>query len=310
MELLLKLSYYYHSYSYYHRRFLFPIACLQYSSYPSTTLTDSLHVPLLPPDDEVQQESLEARECRLYLFITLGVSAAFCLSSVVFVSVTFFRGRSKTVPQPCPPVTIMAPPPPGPQQQHQQHQHQQQHYLPPLCPSPPPPVLADDAMSVHSGSPLHDFPVPPTVRQRKRQVNTELLSIFNSDHRQYPCGGYFPGMLNYYGYVVVPQRPSEKARERKRAIRRDRRIRHRTSEAEKQHEDAASHLSGASGSHVTAADGGGHKSVIRVSGRGSGTPARACPDARSPKPLPRFNVRANDENIYSEIPISGVPTMV
>lgn len=253
----------------------------------------------------MQQESLEARECRLYLFITLGVSAAFCIISVVFVSVTFLRGRSKNVSQPSPPVTFITSPPPGPQQQQQQ-----QHYLPSVCPSPPRPVLADDAMSLNSGSPLHDFPVPPTVRQRKRQVNTELLSIFNNDHHQYPCGGYFPGMLNYYGYVVVPRRPSEKARDKKtRAVRRDRR-RNRTGEAERQLEDTSSHLSGTSGSHVPSTGAGAHKSIIRVSGRSPGPPSNACPTMRSPRPLPRSSVHTDDDNIYTEIPISTVPTMV
>lgn len=253
---------------------------------------------------------METQECRLYLFITLGVSAVFCITSVVFVSVTLLRGRSKAVSQPSQPVTFITPPPPPPPPPEPQQQQQQQHYLSPLYPSPPRSVLADDAMSEHSGSPLHDFPVPNTVRQRKRQVNTELLSIFNNDHRQYPCGGYFPGMLNYYGYVVVPQRPTEKTRDKRtRDIRRDRR-RHRTNERERQPEDTASHLSGASGSHVTPASSGGHKSIIRVSGRSSETPTNACSNIRSPKPLPRLSARANDENIYSEIPINAVPTMV
>lgn len=250
---------------------------------------------------------METQECRLYLFITLGVSAAFCIFSVVFVSVTLLRNRTKTVSQLTPPMALITPPPPPPAPQQQQ---QQQQYLSPICPSPPRPVLADDAMSIHSGSPLHDFPVPPTVRQRKRQVNTELLSIFDNDHHQYPCGGYFPGMLNYYGYVVVPRRPSDKVRDRKtRAVRRDRR-RHRTGETERHPEDTTSHLSGVSESYVTPVDGGCHKSIIRVSGRRPEKPNNACTTKRSPQPLPRSCVRTNDENIYTEIPISAVPTLV
>lgn len=257
-----------------------------------------IHSANFSADDEVQQESLEARECRLYLFITLGVSAAFCIFSVVFVSVTLLRNRSKNVSQPSP-VALVTQPPPAP--------IGQQHYLSAVCSSPSRPVLTEDAMSVHSGSPLHDFPVPPTVRQRKRQVNTELLSIFNNDHHQFPCGSYFPGMLNYYGYMVVPRKPSDKVREKKsRALKRNRR-RHHMNEAERQPEDTASHFSSNDESYV-AATSGGHKSVIRVSGISSELVNSRS--TLSPKPLPRSRVRTNDENIYSEITLGATPTVV
>ena len=247
----------------------------------------------------MRQESLEGRECRLYLFITLGVSAAFCIFSVVFVSVTLLRNRNKNTPQPSPIALVTQPPPPSVGQHH---------YLSTVTPTPPRPVLTEDAMSVHSASPLHDFPVPvpPTVRHRKRQVNTELLSIFN-DHQQFPCGSYFPGMLNYYGYVVVPRRPSDKVREKKSRVNKRDRRRHQMSEAERQSEDTASHFSANDGNHVTATN-GGHKAVIRVSGMSS-----ELVNSRSnflPKPLPRSRAKKNDENIYSEITLDAMPTLV
>lgn len=253
----------------------------------------------------MQQESLEERECRLYLFITLGVSAAFCIFSMVFVSVTLLRSRTKNVSQPSPVAVVTQPPPPPPPQQH---------YMAPVCPSSTRPVLPDDAMSNlsnRSASPLHDFPVPvpPTVRQRKRQVNTELLSIFNNDHHQFPCGPYFPGMLNYYGYVVVPRRPSDcKVREKKSRVNKRDRRRYQMNETGRHTDDTGSHFSGIDGGSRISATHGGHKAVIRVSG-----PSSELVNSRStlsPKPLPRSRVHTNDENIYSEISQSAMPTIV
>ena len=43
--------------------------------------------------------------------------------------------------------------------------------------------------------------VPATVRQRKRQVNSELMDTFKNGTMPLPT---CPPLLNYYGYMVVP----------------------------------------------------------------------------------------------------------
>ena len=49
---------------------------------------------------------------------------------------------------------------------------------------------------------LKDFPVPETVRQRKREVNAEILGLFGNESL-YTNPGFYPGI--YYEYKIVPK---------------------------------------------------------------------------------------------------------
>ncbi|CAL4142096.1 unnamed protein product, partial [Meganyctiphanes norvegica] len=52
------------------------------------------------------QESLEAMECRSYLFITMGVATFFCFITFIFAMVLFYRSRPKVIPVQMPPQII------------------------------------------------------------------------------------------------------------------------------------------------------------------------------------------------------------
>ncbi|XP_071543553.1 uncharacterized protein [Panulirus ornatus] len=240
-------------------------------------------------DAEVHQESVEAQECRLYLFITLGVAAVFCMSSIVFVVFTLVRGRRKDIPSPNPVAHVSG----------------QSGLMMPVSPvSTCSSLLSSEEDSAAStcSSPLGDFPVPPTVRQRKHQVNAELLSVFDNEHK-FPYATYYPGMFNYYGYMVVPRKTKDSSNEKRslRAVKRDHK-KHRRDQPECVC-CCTSNPNGKYDHSVTEK----HTAVIRISASRSDNDSSAS--KLTPKPLPRTK-KDSDENIYSEITLSSTPTMV
>ncbi|XP_053636203.1 uncharacterized protein [Cherax quadricarinatus] len=237
--------------------------------------------------NEVQQESIEAQECRLYLFITLGVAAVFCFASIIFVVFILLRGSTKEASTATPVASTRG----------------QSGPISPLSPESTysSSLSTEGSLTSICSSPLSNFPVPPTVRHRKRQVNAELLKVFDTEH-QFPYGSYYPGMLNYYGYMVVPRRSRERFSEKKslRALKRE----------QKRHLDEADflcHCSNKQCGNNEDSTTDNHKSIIRISTSGSDTGSSSL--IRPPKPVPRMQ-KNNNENLYSEIPLSSIPTMV
>ncbi|KAK4326518.1 hypothetical protein Pmani_002966 [Petrolisthes manimaculis] len=123
-----------------------------HNKHNTTKWERNLSVRVKVPDGNAHQEFIEAKECQLYLFITLGVAAVFCVSSIIFVTATFFRNRIKTVPCSPAPITFISQPPAG-------------HTLQDL--SGHSDYVTEDSTSVISGSPLRDFSVPPTYSPEK-----------------------------------------------------------------------------------------------------------------------------------------------
>ncbi|ROT76259.1 hypothetical protein C7M84_005153 [Penaeus vannamei] len=250
----------------------------------------------IPEAAPVSQKSVESEECRLYLFITLGVAGVFCISSVVFVVFTLLRGRSssKKVGQPVPvaPVAMSSPLPPKFSSAAS------------TCSSSLPSLRESEVSAV--ASPLRDFPVPPTVRQRKRDVNAELLNVFGGD-QAFPFASQYPGMFNYYGYMVVPRKASEKADKRSvRALKK--RQRKERSEATCQCASARRETDDRDTDISTE----NHTAIIRISSSSS-SDSDAVPTpclSHRPKPMPRMKKESEYDNIYSEISVDEEPTMV
>ncbi|XP_042215522.1 uncharacterized protein LOC121861696 isoform X1 [Homarus americanus] len=256
----------------------------------TTNWERNLSVRVKIPDTKVRQESIEAQECRLYLFITLGVAAVFCFSSIVFVVFTLLRGRTKEVSSSTPTPVMGQPPPVMP--------------LQPMSTCSSSLSSTQDSTASICSSHLPSFPVPPTVRQRKRQVNAELLKVFNNEC-QFPYGTYYPGMLNYYGYMVVPRKTADKSNEKKtlRAMKRDHK-RYRIDEPECVCQCNNNHAHGNDELPIK----GNHTAIIRISASGTDTVSSTA--SRPPKPTPRIR-KEKDDNIYSEITLdSTTPTMV
>ncbi|XP_064083710.1 uncharacterized protein LOC135199519 isoform X2 [Macrobrachium nipponense] len=314
----------------------------------TTTWERNLNIKVRIPDSGIQHRSMEAHECQMYLFVTLGVAAVFCVASIVFVIVTLFRSRSSP----------------------KRHQNPVGHVITTRPNSPgtvsPTPFTVSSAASVCSSSmssskettdsnvngksssscsPLRNFAVPPTVRQRKRQVNAELLNVFENE-RLFPYGTYCPGMLNYYGYMVVPRRSTalETTSEKRslRAIKRDLR-KQRIDRLEQQHhllqqKDDQSHCRCSEGTSSSP-----HPSTTTKSSFSSSASSSSCaeepettsttasssstqnlcnnhksvihvpgcqPSPSCPKPMPRMKKEEQEENIYSEIYLQTHPTMV
>ncbi|XP_042869637.1 uncharacterized protein LOC122251643 isoform X2 [Penaeus japonicus] len=264
-------------------------------SHTNTTLWErNLAIKVKIPDAPVRQESIESEECRLYLFITLGVAGVFCISSVVFVVFTLLRGRSssKKVVQPVPVATVAMSPPTPPKFSPS----------PSTCSSSLASLRESEASAVTS--PLRDFPVPPTVRQRKRDLNTELLSVFNGD-QAFPYGSHYPGMFNYYGYMVVPRKPSEKADKRSlRALKK----KQRKERPEMTCRCASARRESDRDTDISTEN---HTAIIRISSSSSDSDTVPTPClSHRPKPMPRMKKEGDYDNIYSEISVDEEPTMV
>ncbi|XP_045603456.2 uncharacterized protein [Procambarus clarkii] len=255
----------------------------------TTNWKRNLPVRVKIPNDKVYQESIEAQECRLYLFITLGVAAVFCISSVVFVVFTLLRGRNKEMSSSAPVASMIG-------------------QMVPVQPMSPPSTYSSSLSTQDSSAstcslPLPNFVVPSTVRHRKRQVNAELLKVFDNEHH-FPYGTYHPGMLNYYGYMVVPRKTRGRVSEKKslRAIKRDQK-RHQLDEPEFVCQCSSNHVDSYEDSNSNSEN---HKSIIRI--LASSPDAESSTLNRPPKPVPRM--QKGLENIYSEITVSSTPTMV
>lgn len=211
----------------------------------------------------------------------------FCISTIIFVVFTLVRGRKKEMSSPTPVAQVVG----------------QSGLVAPVSPISTCSSLTsseEDSAASTCSSPLGDFPIPPTVRQRKRQVNAELLSVFDNEH-QFPYATYYPGMFNYYGYMVMPRKTADRSNEKRslRALKRDHK-KHRIDQPK-----CVCHCtSNPSGKHehpVTEK----HTAVIRISASRSDD---ASSSSHTPKPMPR--TKKDDENIYSEITLSSTPTMV
>ncbi|XP_066944869.1 uncharacterized protein [Macrobrachium rosenbergii] len=315
----------------------------------TTTWERNLSIKVRVPDTAIQQRPMEAHECQMYLFVTLGVAAVFCVASIVFVIVTLFRSRSSP----------------------KRHQNPVGHVLTrpnsPETVSSTPFTMSSSAASVcssslsssketagssvtgksssssSSSSPLRNFPVPPTVRQRKRQVNAELLNVFENE-RLFPYGTYCPGMLNYYGYMVVPRRSTalETSSEKRslRAIKRDLR-KQRIDRLEQQKKEDQSLCRCSEGISTSTSSSSPHPSTTNTatcSSSSSASSSSSCaeeaettaassqghcnkhksvihvpgcqPSPSCPKPMPRMKKEEQEENIYSEIYLESHPTMV
>lgn len=241
----------------------------------------------------VRQKYVDSEECRLYLFITLGVAGVFCISSVVFVVFTLLRGRSasKKAGQSVPVAPVAMSPPMPPKFSSTAS----------TCSSSLPSLRESEVSAV--ASPLRDFPVPPTVRQRKRDLNAELLNVFGGD-QAFSYGSHYPGMFNYYGYMVVPRKASEKADKRSLRALKKRQRRERL-------EPTCQCASGRRETDDRDADISteNHKAIIRISSSDSDTVPTPCLSHR-PKPMPRMKKESEYDNIYSEISVDEEPTMV
>ncbi|XP_076031821.1 uncharacterized protein LOC143019722 isoform X2 [Oratosquilla oratoria] len=159
----------------------------------------NLSIRVKVPDGHVHQESVRIEECRLYLFVSLGVACLFCLISIGFVAFVFTRTRRRLKKSRCNSSSTLG-------------AADRSVGLPPRMVRPPAPVEDNRELAENLAAHLPTVSVPNTVRHRKREVNAELLSMFDGpgmystfNHPQYP-----PGMLNYYGYVVLPQKAVEK----------------------------------------------------------------------------------------------------
>lgn len=225
------------------------------------------------------REIMDEKECRLYLFITLGMACFFCFASVVFVVATCMRRRSNK------------------EYSRPSSRSFSSHMI--STDSPPMTSSSSLASASDSESSLPNFPVPPTVRQRKREVNQELLNVFDNNG-SYPLGAYYPGMMNYYGYMVVPRKPDVKEGKKSlRAMKREQRRHARDQQdclckAEDKSSDEESNTSSIKN----------HTSVIHISSSSSDSVV-----SQRPLPKPR-SILTNDDSIYSEIIQERQPTMV
>ncbi|CAL4137529.1 unnamed protein product [Meganyctiphanes norvegica] len=248
----------------------------------STDWERNLGIKIKVPEAVVRHESLEvmeANECRLYLFITLGMASLFCFASIVFVVATYLRSRSNKNP----------PRPSSPQ------------CSPQMIATSMPSMTSSDTLSSNSNSEtsLPNFSVPPTVRQRKRDVHQELLNVFD-DKGNYPFGAYYPGMMNYYGYMVVPRKPDAKEGKKSlRAMKREQRRHH-----EVQHDCSCKPEDKSSDEESNTSSIKNHTSVIHI----NSTDSKPVFSQR-PLPKPRSTV-GYDDSIYSEIVQDTLPTMV
>ncbi|KAK7069579.1 hypothetical protein SK128_018387 [Halocaridina rubra] len=276
----------------------------------------NLRLKVKVPNSDITQKPIEAHECRLYLFITLGVAAVFCIASIIFVVVTLFRARSKPKKVPSP-ITVT---------HVQRHPNGSPSFMKPpssssasTCSSSL--LSSEDSLlrCSNNNSPLRDFSVPPTVRQRKKEVNAELMNVFESE-RLFPYGTYCPGMLNYYGYMVVPRKaPYESSNEKRslRAIKRDHK-KHRIERVvetcqpvnESKNLESPQRFCQCRDSSDDFANfqDQNHKSVIHIPSSPSNLSSTVM--SQCPKPLPRMRKDTEDENIYSEISLESNPTMV
>ncbi|XP_037778467.1 uncharacterized protein LOC119575116 isoform X2 [Penaeus monodon] len=259
----------------------------------TTSWERNLAIKVRIPEAPVRQKYVDSEECRLYLFITLGVAGVFCISSVVFVVFTLLRGRSasKKVGQSVPVAPVAMSPPMPPKFSSTAS----------TCSSSLPSLRESEVSAV--ASPLRDFPVPPTVRQRKRDLNAELLNVFGGD-QAFSYGSHYPGMFNYYGYMVVPRKASEKADKRSLRALKKRQRRERLeptcqcASGRRETDDRDANISTEN-----------HKAIIRISSSDSDTVPTPCLSHR-PKPMPRMKKESEYDNIYSEISVDEEPTMV
>jgi len=156
-------------------------------------------------------------QCQIYLFLTVGVAAAFFLATVVFVIVVLAKKRRELTTK-----TIVDSPATSTSSVN----------IHPVCRpgedraenskvirNPNRGIrdnlfyknssnmesnqsITSDSEEEHLQMPwMPQVFVPATVRQRKRQVNHELIDTFNNG--PVPMASC-PPLMNYYGYMVVP----------------------------------------------------------------------------------------------------------
>ena len=149
-------------------------------------------------------------QCQIYLFLTVGVASAFFLATIVFV-IAILAKKRKQLKSTATPATSESSISIQPIQKQESEfaYHQNQSYPNRQAQKPStissrgrhqsPATTSESESEEISWMP--QVMIPATVRQRKRQVNNELLDTFRNGTMPLPS---CPSLLNYYGYMVVP----------------------------------------------------------------------------------------------------------
>ena len=250
---------------------------------PSYSINISLllHVSIVS-DQVVQQKKLDFEDCNLLLMICLGIVMIFCVITTICVICVLIRRKKKEEHVPSPLF------PPSTESHRKVYQSRTKEPLR-LRTSSTGSTTSSDLSSVAAPEFKH-FPVPPSVRKRKSQVNAELLDLFGSDGMPYP-----PHLMNYYGYMVVPHPASvNKQKKSVRSVKRSDRERNAVPEVF-QGQDPCS-CSSHNNAKTVDSD---HKAVIKITSSGNDIPSNR-----------RHGPRSLKDPIYCEIQQDTQPTMV
>ena len=165
----------------------------------------------------IKSKPLPSPQCQVYLFLTVGVAAAFFFATVVFVIVVLAKKRSQLKQHllttksstPATSTSSMHIKPVFEQKSNQKKQLNKTLSSFETRNSSSSQQSHDSVTSVSDSEEdgqqqmtwMPQVLVPATVRQRKRQVNSELMETFKNGTMPLPS---CPPLLNYYGYMVVP----------------------------------------------------------------------------------------------------------
>jgi len=184
------------------------------STNSTANLVRSLNIRIRRPGSSVTQQKLGLNipECQLYLLITVTIAVIMFLSTIIFVTVLVCKKKCREQKEKelsrstaSHPVQVL-----GTQITKQQQPKlliDQMDDRSSLST-----VSSSDCESEASGDvawfPPPQMLIPHTVRQRKRMLNNELLKTFQSEDVDHLTLSSCPPLLNYYGYMVVPRKPS------------------------------------------------------------------------------------------------------
>lgn len=152
--------------------------------------------------------------CQIYLFLTVGVSVAFFLATVVFVIAILAKKRSQQRDQkknnsstPATSTSSISIKTQNPSNTVAKRNSHPMSFVNAFPNTTTEDSISEDSVEDESDEfswlPPPQMLVPATVRQRKRELNNELLDTFrNGGAMTLPS---CPALLNYYGYMVVPR---------------------------------------------------------------------------------------------------------
>lgn len=262
-------------------------------------------------DEPVQSKSVRLQDCKLYLFVSLGVSLFTCAIAIGLVSFSLLRNRRKNLSTSIP---AIAPP------SIETRRSKEPLHISASSSGSETFYTSSDVSSIQSD--LRKLPVPSTVKRRKKQVNAELMGLFANENMM-PYASSYPPLLNYYGYVVVPRSQASHQKKSLRAMKRNARARVQpsfdyNSGGFQEHAQVKSECSckkdkaddGILDDTEEECQSNNHTSIIRITSGPEIRSGNGHPFHVERKPQPRPRVVSNPDHIYTEIQEDIPPTLV